>query len=304
MKTSLIAVAALACGACSSLPYVHREDHMKDLDVVRQQMDRLEGQKAALHAGAEAERAALKVAKEQTSLCLREKSGLDDDLASTKKALDGCTQSRGSAAKELATCQMDKDKVDRSIVLCGADRKRLEGDLAAQQQASAAGKAELDRLHGQLSKVEAGIQQVKGKLQKLIDGGTLRIKTQHGFLVIEVSSDILFDLNRAELKPGAGPVLGQVAAALKELADKRFQVAGHTDNTGPAALNWKLSTERALAVIAELVAQGMPPANLSAGGYGPYLAVAPNDTDEGRAKNRRVEFLLLPDLSELFRLVK
>jgi chemotaxis protein MotB len=57
-------------------------------------------------------------------------------------------------------------------------------------------------------------------------------------------------------------------------------------------------------VVEEIVKGGVNPATLSAGGYGPYLPVAANDSDDGRKKNRRVEFLLLPDLGDLFDLAK
>jgi chemotaxis protein MotB len=304
MLRFVVLFVSLAAIGCSSMPYVTREDHDRDLQALTAQMDQLEAQKKAQGDLVAGEKAAHKATNDKLSTCLREKTTASDDLESTRKALDNCTQSRGVGAKDLANCQIDKDKVERELKLCGSDRNRLESDAKATKAENDKQKAEFDKLKGQLIKVESGIQQVKQRLQKLVASGALRVKSQHGFLVIEVSSDILFDLNKAELKPDAKPVLGQVASALKELADKRFQVAGHTDNTGPAALNWKLSTERALAVVGELVTQGVKPDNLSAGGYGPYLPVAGNDTDEGRARNRRVELLLLPNLSELFKMVE
>ena len=135
-----------------------------------------------------------------------------------------------------------------------------------------------------------------------VEGGKLRTTVRNGFLVIEMQSDILFDTGKSEVKPAAKPVLADLAGALKEMPDRRFQVAGHTDDRGPAALNWKLSVDRALAVVEELVADGVAPQTLSAGGYGPYVPLHANDNDQNRTRNRRVEFLLLPDLSELLQL--
>jgi chemotaxis protein MotB len=79
----------------------------------------------------------------------------------------------------------------------------------------------------------------------------------------------------------------------------RWQVAGHTDNVGSAKLNWRLSVQRARAVLYVMLQAGMPPEQISTAGFGPYLPVAPNDTPENRAMNRRTELLLVPDLSEL-----
>ena len=102
----------------------------------------------------------------------------------------------------------------------------------------------------------------------------------------------------------AKPVLAELAAALQGLSDRRFQVAGHTDTTGSDALNWRLSVARAVSVVETLVADGVPAKNLSAGGYGPHMPVAGNETEEGKKRNRRVELLLMPDLGELLNLAK
>ena len=81
-------------------------------------------------------------------------------------------------------------------------------------------------------------------------------------------------------------------------------MAGHTDTTGTDAINWRLSVARAVAVVETLVANGVSAKNLSAGGYGPHMPIASNDTDEGKKRNRRVELLLMPDLGELLNLAK
>ena len=73
--------------------------------------------------------------------------------------------------------------------------------------------------------------------------------------------------------------------------DISFEVQGHTDNTGNAALNQALSEQRAAAIVAKLVEMGISPSRLSAKGFGQSSPIADNSTDEGRAKNRRVEFV-------------
>jgi outer membrane protein OmpA-like peptidoglycan-associated protein len=100
-----------------------------------------------------------------------------------------------------------------------------------------------------------------------------------------------FDFNKATLKPDAQPVIAQVAALMKANPDLKFSVEGHTDNIGQHDYNLKLSKDRAASVVAALVAQSIAPARLSSTGYGPDKPIAPNDTDEGRAKNRRVELV-------------
>jgi OmpA-OmpF porin, OOP family len=101
---------------------------------------------------------------------------------------------------------------------------------------------------------------------------------------------ILFDVDRTELKPESRATLEEVAKLLKSDPSLRIEVAGHTDNTGGADHNMKLSVGRAAAVVNALVGTyGIDKARLQPQGYGDTKPVAPNDSDQGRAKNRRVE---------------
>jgi chemotaxis protein MotB len=87
------------------------------------------------------------------------------------------------------------------------------------------------------------------------------------------------------------------------MPDRLFQIAGHTDDRGKEEANWALSVERALSVVTFLIKEGgVNSKALSAGGYASFQGVADNSTDEGRQKNRRVEFLLVPNLGELLTL--
>ena len=101
---------------------------------------------------------------------------------------------------------------------------------------------------------------------------------------------IYFDTDRTDLKPESKSTLEEVAKLLKADPSLRLEVAGHTDNTGAPAHNMQLSAGRAAAVVNALVAAyGVERARLQAKGYGDGKPVAPNDTDQNRAKNRRVE---------------
>jgi len=114
---------------------------------------------------------------------------------------------------------------------------------------------------------------------------------------ITLPSPVLFDLNKAELKQEARNVLSQISKILKE-NDYPIIVEGHTDNLpilgGPYKSNWHLSSARAFSVIEFFINQEkLPPERFSALGYGEYKPVAPNDTEENRAKNRRIEIILV-----------
>jgi His/Glu/Gln/Arg/opine family amino acid ABC transporter permease subunit len=112
----------------------------------------------------------------------------------------------------------------------------------------------------------------------------------------------------AELSPRGQQTLERVAARLKEFNDRRFIVAGHTDNEPIAKTsfidNWELSTTRALVVTRFLIAQGLTPNHLVAAGYGEFDPVKSNKTPGGRLRNRRIELILEPKIPDVSKLLK
>jgi outer membrane protein OmpA-like peptidoglycan-associated protein len=103
---------------------------------------------------------------------------------------------------------------------------------------------------------------------------------------------IYFDSGKADIKPESAQALGEIAGLLKTDQQLRVFVVGHTDNTGSVEGNVKLSEARAQAVMQALIRDhGIAPARLRASGCGQYAPVASNDSEEGRAKNRRVELV-------------
>ena len=106
-----------------------------------------------------------------------------------------------------------------------------------------------------------------------------------------VTNNILFQTGKAELLPESMAEIQKVADFMKKNPTVRFEVQGHTDNQGSDAVNDPLSQKRAEAVVKALEGMGVDGFNLRAVGKGSHEPVAPNTTDEGRAKNRRVEFV-------------
>lgn len=106
---------------------------------------------------------------------------------------------------------------------------------------------------------------------------------------------IFFDFNKADIKPESGPALQEIAILLKAEAAVKVWVVGHTDYVGSAETNAALSNARAAAVVQTLVKDyGLDAKRLSSYGVGPYAPVATNATEEGRARNRRVELVARP----------
>lgn len=106
-----------------------------------------------------------------------------------------------------------------------------------------------------------------------------------------VTNNILFETGKATLKPESMADIQSVADYMKKNPSVRFEVQGHCDNQGPDKVNDPLSQQRAEAIVAELVKLGVDEWNLRAVGKGSHEPVADNKTEEGRAQNRRVEFI-------------
>ena len=103
---------------------------------------------------------------------------------------------------------------------------------------------------------------------------------------------IYFDHDKADVKPESAPTLAEIAKFLAQEPKLNLYVVGHTDNVGGFDYNMGLSQRRAAAVVRELTSKhGVQAARLKPAGTGPLAPVAPNDTEEGRAKNRRVELV-------------
>ncbi len=155
---------------------------------------------------------------------------------------------------------------------------------------------------------EQKVQEVSSEYNSMIDKmkaeiaqGQVTITDLKGKLTVNMVEAVLFDSGKAEVKKEGLAVLQKVIDVLREAKDRVIRVEGHTDNVQIAGgltrvypTNWELSAVRAINVTRFLQAQGIDPAKLSAVACGEYKPVADNETKEGRAKNRRIEIVLVP----------
>jgi chemotaxis protein MotB len=184
-----------------------------------------------------------------------------------------------------------------------SEKTRLADELMALDKEKGSLSSELRK---QIDKVEemrqmaekrkAKMRELKDKLAAMQAQGKLQVTTRGGRMIVK---NVLFDVGKSKLKPGGEAAIAQLTPILATLEGRQFQVAGHTDSTGTDETNWKLSANRALEVTLFMINQGMPPDRLSAAGYGRFAPVASNDTDDGKAQNRRIEIVLQPNIEEL-----
>lgn len=137
------------------------------------------------------------------------------------------------------------------------------------------------------------------QLQGEINQGQMKITQFENMLRVDAADKIFFDSGSATVKGSGKEILGRLAAVLNQMQDKMVRIIGHTDNvpllkSAPFKDNWDLSVARATSVARFLSKEAaVAPERLVASGRGEFAPVAPNDTTENRAKNRRIEILLV-----------
>lgn len=134
----------------------------------------------------------------------------------------------------------------------------------------------------------------EAELRRQLRGSGVNVSRNGENIVLNMPGNVTFDTDESSLKSEFFNVLESVALVLKEYEKTVVDVAGHTDSTGPTDYNQQLSRERARTVAGYLRTQGIEDRRMLVQGYGERYPIASNDTDSGRAQNRRVELVLAP----------
>ncbi|MFN3147240.1 MAG: OmpA family protein [Paracoccaceae bacterium] len=138
------------------------------------------------------------------------------------------------------------------------------------------------------------LDQQAAELRRDMGNDRVQIRNTGEALVVQLPSDILFDVDSAAVRPDLRADLAALAGNLKRFPNSRVEVVGHTDSDGSAEYNYDLSVRRADSVKTVLVNNGIMPARVIATGKGEDEPVATNQTDAGKALNRRVEIIIRP----------
>lgn len=225
-------------------------------------------------------------AKDVPELSSRTMSLCNDAVRSAVTQIEA-QKAQAAEAKRLADLAAQKAETDAERTA----RLKTEADLAnveKQRQALEVEKAQVEREKDQMKKErDALAARLSGALGKV----AATERTGRG-LVVSLSGGILFESGKSALKSDAKISLAKLSGILMMIPNTNIQIEGHTDSTGSAETNQKLSTDRAASVKDFLKSQGVDETRMVSTGLGPSQPVAPNDNAEGRAKNRRVEIVV------------
>ncbi|MBZ4420470.1 OmpA family protein [Myxococcus sp. RHSTA-1-4] len=156
----------------------------------------------------------------------------------------------------------------------------------------------------ELAKLKATYDDLQDKMKAEIANGAIRLSQAEGRIQVDLVDKVLFDSGDASISARGQEVLTRLGGVLARVEDKFIQVSGHTDDSPPSQklqstfpTNWELSVARAVNVVRFLQDKGGVPARrMVAAGYGEMRPISSNATPQGRARNRRIEVLLMPDL--------
>ncbi len=231
---------------------------------------------------------------------------LQAELDKTKAALTQTEGDLNAQKKANADLQAENSSLKDRIAQLEAEIAQLDSQIEEMAQKMGATKDELKALLAEKAEREkelAVYRNLVAQLKQLVDAGTIKLEIRKGNLVVKLANSILFGSGKATVKKEGQEALAKLATALKSVKNRDWLIAGHTDNVPIRSKNfknnWELSTARAISVVEVLTASGMDPKRLGAAGFAEFDPVADNSTEEGRALNRRIEIILLPNIGEL-----
>ena len=221
--------------------------------------------------------------------------------------LEEANQRNAQAQEQIEQLTAENAAMSDRLRALGEDVSQLRartGQLSSELEEERRRAEELARRERQHQERLAAFRTMLCRFRAMIESRQLRVRIVRGRMVIELPSNILFRPGSADLSEEGASALNQVAEVLREIPNRHFQVAGHTDSQpirrSRFQSNWELSAARALEVVEYLQDDGeVDPRVLSAAGYSQFAPVASNETEDGRAENRRIEIVLMPNLDEL-----
>ena len=226
--------------------------------------------------------------------------------AAAVAAADAEAKKVAALEAQIAEAQAEKARLEAQLAKGEGDLAALLKDRARLKDSIADMNAALTEQRKRRAEAEKRVAEYRDMLLRfkgLIEAGKLNVRIVDGRMVLALPMDILFSSGSAKLSDDGKKAIAEVGAVLATIPEKRYQIEGHTDNVPIRneyyANNWELASARALAVVRTLREAGVPAPQLSAASFGEFKPAADNATDEGKARNRRIEIVVVPDLTNL-----
>ncbi|WP_372768168.1 OmpA family protein [Lutibacter sp.] len=195
------------------------------------------------------------------------------------------------------------EEKERKLTIESLRLEKIQSELAERSN-------QINELQGLIDAKEAQMQQLKNAISSALlnfEGKGLTVVQKNGKIYVSMENKLLFDSGSWAVGSEGKNAVEQLASVLSKNPDINVLIEGHTDNvpyTGATIIdNWDLSVKRATAIVRILQNKGVNPTQITAAGRSEYVMVGSNTTAEGKAKNRRIEIILAPNLDEISKLL-
>lgn len=225
------------------------------------------------------------------------KKQLEKEFAELSKSSN---EQLNAKAQEILKLSQDLNEKENALIAEKSRLEKLQEDLAERSE-------RIEQLEQLIANKEAAMQQLKDAVSNALanfEGNGLTVERKNGKVYVSMENKLLFGSGSWSVGSQGKIAVAQLANVLKKNPDIEVLIEGHTDNVpyqsnGAIKDNWDLSTKRATAIVRILTAKGVSPKRVTAAGKGEFFPVASNATKEGRAKNRRIEIILAPNLDKI-----
>jgi len=230
------------------------------------------------------------------------KNKLEQEFADLTKMSSQQLSEKAAENRRLLTELQDKEA---KLAAEGSRLEQLQAELAQRS-------ARVDQLEGLIAAKEAAMQRLKDAVSTALsgfEGKGLTVERKNGKVYVSMENKLLFSSGSWAVNSEGTRAVSNLAEVLVENPDIDVLIEGHTDNVpyggkGVIADNWDLSTKRATAIVRILVNKNVSPKQVTAAGRGEFLPIATNSTSAGKAKNRRIEIILAPNLDKINQLLE
>ncbi|SFS40564.1 OmpA family protein [Lutibacter maritimus] len=312
-KIAFLVVITLSVTSCVSKK-VYQELESKfnnlrssNLELLKEK-DELLASKKALEANLESLKNDYAALKNKKLILENEFSSLQTKHKNLEESYDALsTQSSKKLAEQAQKNQELLAELEAKELKLAAENSRLEKLQKELKQRS----EQIDELESLINAKEAQMQQLKNAISNALhnfEGKGLTVVHKNGKIYVSMENKLLFNSGSWAVGVEGKKAVEQLANVLAENKDINVLIEGHTDDvpyTGSTIIdNWDLSVKRATAIVRILENKGVDPTQITAAGRSKFVPVDTNKTAEGKAKNRRIEIILAPNLDQISKLLK
>lgn len=225
---------------------------------------------------------------------------LQKDLQDKNDNINSLQGDKSELEKSLKERELKLKELDNQLKSREDKVKELENSLASREK-------RVKELEAAIASRDAKAKELKDKLNQALLGfqsSDLSVEERNGKVYVSLSQNLLFSTGSSKLDSKGAGAIAKLSDVLNKNIDIDVLVEGHTDTDGDEKMNWELSSKRSLSIVDEMVKAKVNPARITAAGRGEHMPVAPNDTEAGKAKNRRTDIILSPKLDAIMDILR